>query len=55
MRWGVMTLLLWLEKRRLLQRGHRQPAEGLVALAVLLSALMFALGHLPALRRRWPG
>ena len=47
MRWGVMTLLLWLGWR-LLQRGQGRPGKGLVALAVLLSALLFAVGHLPA-------
>lgn len=46
-RWGVMTLLLWL-CWRVLQRGQGQPGRGLVAVAVLLSALLFALGHLPA-------
>ena len=30
------------------QRGQGQPGKGLVAGAVLLSALLFALGHLPA-------
>ena len=47
MRWGVMTLLLWLGWR-LLQRGHGQPRNGLVATAVLFSAVLFAVGHLPA-------
>ena len=47
MRWGVMTLLLWLGWR-LGQRGQGVPGRGLVALAVVLSALLFALGHLPA-------
>ncbi len=46
-RWGVMTLLLWLGWR-VLQRGQGQPGRVLVAVAVLLSALLFALGHLPA-------
>ena len=46
-RWGVMTLLLWLGWR-VVQRGQGQPGKGLVAVAVLLSALLFALGHLPA-------
>lgn len=46
-RWGVMTLLLWLGWR-LGQRGQGVPGRGLVALAVVLSALLFALGHLPA-------
>lgn len=47
MRWGVMTLLLWL-LWRLGQRGRGAPAWGLVVVAVVLSALLFALGHLPA-------
>lgn len=46
-RWGVMTLLLWLGWR-VGQRGQGQPGRVLVAVAVLLSALLFALGHLPA-------
>jgi len=46
-RWGVMTLLLWLGWR-LGQRGQGVPGRGLVALAVVLGALLFALGHLPA-------
>ncbi|WP_306553103.1 CPBP family intramembrane glutamic endopeptidase [Acidovorax sp.] len=46
-RWGVMTLLLWLGWR-VVQRGQGQPDKVLVALAVLLSAVLFALGHLPA-------
>lgn len=46
-RWGLMTLLLWLGWR-LLQRGRGTPGVGVVALAVLLSAALFALGQLPA-------
>ncbi|MBL7088129.1 CPBP family glutamic-type intramembrane protease [Acidovorax sp.] len=44
---GMMTLLLWLGWR-VLQRGQRQPGKVLVVVAVLLSALLFAFGHLPA-------
>ena len=47
MRWGVMSLLLWLGWR-VVQRGRGRPGRGLVAWAVVLSALLFALGHLPA-------
>lgn len=47
MRWGVMTLLLWL-LWRLGQRSQGKPGRGLVVLAVVLSAILFALGHLPA-------
>lgn len=47
MRWGLMTLLLWLGWR-VVQRGQGPPGKALVAGAVLFSALLFALGHLPA-------
>ena len=46
-RWGVMTLVLW-AGWRVLQRGQGRPANALVAAAVLSSAMLFALGHLPA-------
>ncbi len=46
-RWGVMSLLLWLGWR-LAQRGHGAPGSGVTAMAVVGSALLFALGHLPA-------
>ena len=42
-----MSLLLWLGWR-VAQRGRGRPGTGLVAVAVVLSALLFALGHLPA-------
>lgn len=47
MRWGVMSLLLWLAWRTA-QRGQGRPGSGVVALSVGLSALLFAVGHLPA-------
>ncbi|MDH4447987.1 MAG: CPBP family intramembrane metalloprotease [Acidovorax sp.] len=46
-RWGVMTLVLW-GAWRLVQRGRGTPGRGLVAMAIVASALLFALGHLPA-------
>jgi hypothetical protein len=46
-RWGVMSLLLWLGWR-VVQRGQGRPSRTLVALAIGLSALVFAAGHLPA-------
>ena len=46
-RWGVMTLLLWVGWR-VVQRGQGPPGKALVAVVVLFSALLFALGHLPA-------
>lgn len=46
-RWGLMSLLLWLGWR-LAQRGQGAPRTGLRVMAVGLSALLFGLGHLPA-------
>ena len=46
-RWGVMTLMLWLGWR-VVQRGQGPPGKALLVFAVLFSALLFALGHLPA-------
>ena len=46
LRWGVMTLLLW-TPWRLFQRGAAKPRPGIVVFAVLASALVFGLGHLP--------
>ena len=47
LRWGLMTVLVWLAWRVL---QHRQGAvrPGLVWLAISVSALLFAAGHLPA-------
>ena len=49
MRWGVMTVLVWLGWR-LLQRGRGRPAPALVAAGIGASALVFGLAHLPALQ-----
>ncbi|MBF9233188.1 CPBP family intramembrane glutamic endopeptidase [Microvirga alba] len=49
MRFGLMTLLLWLGIRL---AGNRNPF--IVWLAILLSALAFAAGHLPALTGMGP-
>ncbi|WP_448570855.1 CPBP family intramembrane glutamic endopeptidase [Trichothermofontia sp.] len=48
MRWGLMTLLVWLGWR---WRQHRQglPQRRWVVSAIVLSSLLFALAHLPAL------
>lgn len=46
-RWGVMTLVLW-AAWRIVQRGSGAPRPRLIAVAVLVSAVLFALGHLPA-------
>jgi hypothetical protein len=47
LRWGLMTVLVWLAWRFLQQR--RGPVRaGFVWLAMTVSAVMFAAGHLPA-------
>lgn len=48
MRWGLMSLLAWALSRTLARRAATVPA-GVIAAAALLSALVFAAGHLPAL------
>lgn len=53
LRFGVMSLLLWLPWR-LLQRGQGRPAAGAVAFAITASALLFALAHLPVLASQLP-
>jgi len=47
LRWGLMTALVWLAWRFLQQR-HGPVRVGFVWLAIAVSALIFAAGHLPA-------
>lgn len=46
LRWGMMTLLVW-AAWRLFQKGQDRPRPVLVVAAILLSSLIFALGHMP--------
>ncbi|PDW00231.1 CPBP family intramembrane glutamic endopeptidase [Candidatus Chloroploca asiatica] len=48
LRWGVMTLLVWLGWR-LLQGGRNAPRASLFLAAALISAVLFGALHLPAL------
>ena len=48
LRWGMMTLLVW-TGWRLLQRGQGLPRPALVWAANILAAILFGIGHLPAL------
>jgi len=48
LRWGVMTLLVWIGWR-IAQRGQGAPRPALVWAAIVLAALLFGIGHLPAL------
>ncbi|MGH9969631.1 MAG: CPBP family intramembrane glutamic endopeptidase [Pyrinomonadaceae bacterium] len=46
LRWGVMTLLVW-APWRLFQRGQGKPGGIYFASAILISSVVFGLGHLP--------
>ncbi len=46
LRWGVMTAVAWLA-RRFLQGRQGSVRGGFVWLAIVMSALIFGLGHLP--------
>lgn len=47
LRWGFMTLLLWF-LWRIFQRTSRRPSASLACLAIVGSAMLFGIGHLPA-------
>jgi hypothetical protein len=46
LRWGVMTLLVW-APWRLFQKGQGKPRDSYFVAAILLSSVIFGLGHLP--------
>ncbi|HXD31663.1 MAG TPA: CPBP family intramembrane glutamic endopeptidase [Pyrinomonadaceae bacterium] len=46
LRWGVMTLLVWLAWR-LLQKGRGKPRTIWFVCAIIISSVIFGLGHLP--------
>lgn len=46
LRWGFMTLLVWLAWR-LIQRDENKPATWIYVAAILVSSIVFGLGHLP--------
>ncbi|MFO7684063.1 MAG: CPBP family intramembrane glutamic endopeptidase [Chloroflexota bacterium] len=48
LRWGFMSLLAWLGWR-VLQRGQGVPRPVLMWAAIILAAILFGVGHLPAL------
>lgn len=47
LRWGLMTLLVWIGWR-VAQRGQGLPRPALAWSAIVLAAVLFGLGHLPA-------
>jgi hypothetical protein len=54
LRWGVMTLLVW-AAWRLLQRRQGKPRSIYVASAIVISSVVFGLGHLPIAVALSPG
>jgi membrane protease YdiL (CAAX protease family) len=46
LRWGLMTFLVWLAWR-LLQKGRGEPRAIFFVLAIIISSVVFSLGHLP--------
>lgn len=46
LRWGLMTLLVW-TAWRLFEKGRGQPKPAFFVGAILVSSLLFAIGHLP--------
>ena len=53
LRWGIMSLLVWLGWKLLGRSGDRPP-RGVVWTAVFLAAILFGIGHLPALAAMVP-
>ena len=46
LRWGLMTLLVW-AAWRLFQKGQNRPKPAFFVAAILISSVVFAIGHLP--------
>ncbi len=46
LRWGLMTVLVWVAWR-LFQRGQGRPRASHFVVAILISSVVFGLGHLP--------
>lgn len=46
LRWGVMTFLVW-GAWRLFQKGEGSPSAAIFVFSILISSLVFAIGHLP--------
>src|SRR5215207_4939238 len=53
LRWGLMTLLAW-AAWRLFQKGQGRPKPAFFVGAILISSLVFAIGHLPVALMLFP-
>lgn len=47
LRWGLMSIVLWV-LWRFLHRSHTLPPASLVWVAIVITAVLFGVGHLPA-------
>lgn len=47
-RWGMMSLFAWVGWR-VVQRGQGTPRSGVIWASIVVSALLFGIGHLPAM------
>jgi len=46
LRWGLMTFLVW-AMWRLFQKGQNKPQSAYFVVAILISSVVFGIGHLP--------
>jgi hypothetical protein len=46
LRWGLMTILVW-TAWRLFQKGRGKPKSAYVVATILISSIVFGIGHLP--------
>jgi membrane protease YdiL (CAAX protease family) len=53
LRWGFMTLILWVSWR-LFQKGQGKPKPAYFVAAILISSVVFGLGHLPVAKFLFP-
>lgn len=54
LRWGMMSLFAWLGWRFVGRTGGGAPRPAIVWAAILASAILFGVGHLPAVRAMVP-
>ncbi len=53
-RWGLMTVMAWVGWK-VLQRDLQRPTPGVMWGAIVLSALVFGLSHIPSVAQSLPG
>jgi hypothetical protein len=54
LRWGLMTLIVW-AGWRLFQKGGNKPKPGIYIGAIVISSVVFGIGHLPIAYLLFPG